>query len=144
MLDWPTAFLLATIVIVVLVVVLRWLSVYAVQVEAMTARARAEADISAARADRMRELGARGNASQQKAKGKAKKDEAEGEDPLEHVLDHPVVRGFASRYGIDVDGILDGDEKEIAKVDALLSRVKAPATATGERDWNAGNLPPPL
>lgn len=56
---------------------------------------------------------------------KPKKDEededVDEDDPLVRVLDHPVVRGMAQRFGVDVDLVLDGDERELAKVEKLLS-----------------------
>lgn len=58
--------------------------------------------------------------SSKKPKKAADDDEEAEEDPLARILDHPVARGFAAKYGIDVDGVLDGDEAEIGKVERLL------------------------
>lgn len=118
--DVYTAVLLGAVLLVVLVVALRWLTIMERNAAETLAQAR----------ERAERIAIANGYNPKKGGKKAKKpkedddDQVDMDDPVVRVLDHPVVRGMAQRFGVDVDLVLDGDEQELQKVESLLSRVK--------------------
>lgn len=103
--------------LVVMVVGLNAVSVWRSSAEAKLELAREKA-VRMARLDE-----ANPKKNRKKQKKKPEDDQDDQDDPLLRIIDHPAVRGFAQRLGVDVDLVVEGDEAELQKVERLLQRV---------------------